>query len=111
MVKWKISEMGRRSGVTVRTLHHYDKIGLLRATARQINGPRVYQQSDLKILKMVQSLKFLGFKLSTIKGLINHSETTDQQFDLQEKIIDTEIQRLTKVKEIFKETQEELKVL
>jgi hypothetical protein len=60
---------------------------------------------------MVQSLKFLGFKLLTIKALINHSATTDQQFDLQEKIIDTEIQRLTKVKEIFKETKEELKVL
>jgi len=46
----KISELARRTGLTVRTLHHYDAIGLLRPSARSSAGYRLYDRSDIKRL-------------------------------------------------------------
>jgi DNA-binding transcriptional MerR regulator len=58
------------AGVTVRTLHHYDRLGLLRAR-RTASGYRVYRESDLERLEQIVALKFVGLPLKRIKTLLD----------------------------------------
>ena len=57
------------AGVTVRTLHHYDRLGLLRPR-RTESGYRVYRESDLERLEQIVALKFVGLPLKRIKVLL-----------------------------------------
>jgi DNA-binding transcriptional MerR regulator len=64
---WKIGELARRTGLSVRTLHHYDQIKLLRPSARTASGHRIYSSSDLARLQQIVSLRQVGFSLQQIK--------------------------------------------
>jgi DNA-binding transcriptional MerR regulator len=64
---WKIGQLARRTGLTVRTLHHYDQIRLLRPSARSASGHRIYSPSDLARLQQIVSLRQVGFSLTQIK--------------------------------------------
>ena len=66
----KVSEI---SGVSVRTLHHYDKIGLL-SPQKQENGYRYYSEEDMSYLQMILFYKYLGFPLKTIKELLKQED-------------------------------------
>jgi DNA-binding transcriptional MerR regulator len=55
------------AGVTVRTLHHYDAIGLLRPTGRTENGYRRYSEADLERLQRILFYRELGFGLDRIR--------------------------------------------
>jgi DNA-binding transcriptional MerR regulator len=61
------------AGVTVRTLHHYDRLGLLRAR-RTESGYRVYRESDLERLEQIVALKFVGLPLKRIKTLLDRDK-------------------------------------
>lgn len=65
------SEFADISGVTVRALHHYDRLGLLRPR-RTHNGYRIYEEGDLVRLEQIVALKFLGLPLQRIKALLDH---------------------------------------
>ena len=56
----KITEFARRAGVTVRTLHHYDSLGLLPAGDRSAAGYRLYGERELLRLQQISILKFIG---------------------------------------------------
>ncbi len=58
------------AGVTVRTLHHYDRLGLLRPR-RNESGYRVYGDRDLERLEQIVALKFLGLPLGEIRRLLD----------------------------------------
>jgi DNA-binding transcriptional MerR regulator len=64
-------EFAQRAGVTVRALHHYDRLGLLKPSARTAAGYRVYSDRDLIRLEQIVALKFIGFPLSQIRDLLN----------------------------------------
>jgi MerR family transcriptional regulator, thiopeptide resistance regulator len=66
----KVGEVARRTGLTVRTLHHYDELGLVSPSARTAAGHRIYTDGDLALLQAVSSLKQLGFSLVEISGLL-----------------------------------------
>lgn len=59
----KIGQLARQTGLTVRTLHHYDAIGLLRPSGRAENGYRMYNRTDVARLHQVQALRRLGLSL------------------------------------------------
>ncbi|MDR2327529.1 MAG: MerR family transcriptional regulator [Acidovorax sp.] len=63
---FSVGEVARRAGVTVRTLHHYDHIGLVCPSARSEAGYRLYSAPDMERLLAVQSLKRLGLGLEAI---------------------------------------------
>ena len=63
---WKIGELAQRTGLTVRTLHHYDEIGLLSPAARSDGGHRVYDEAGVQRLYRIVSLRSLGFPLEAI---------------------------------------------
>lgn len=67
----KISEFAKRSGVTVKTLLHYDKIGLLQPSLKTQAGYRIYCDEDFINLQQIITLKFIGLSLEEIKQLIN----------------------------------------
>jgi len=66
----KAREFAELAGVTVRTLHHYDRLGLLRP-GRNGSGYRVYRERDLERLEQIVALKFLGLPLRRIKALLS----------------------------------------
>ena len=61
------------SGVSVRTLHHYDEIGLLSPQKKE-NGYRYYTEEDMTFLQMILFYKYLGFSLKTIKELLKKGD-------------------------------------
>ena len=61
-----VGAVARMSGVTVRTLHHYDEIGLLRPSGRSDNGYRRYADGDLERLQRILFYRELGFGLDDI---------------------------------------------
>lgn len=63
---WKAGQLARLTGLTVRTLHHYDQLGLLSPSARSEAGHRLYTADDLSRLQQIVSLKQLGLALSEI---------------------------------------------
>ncbi len=67
---YQAAEFARTAGVTVRALHHYDRIGLLKP-ARTAGGYRLYGARDFVRLQQIVTLKFIGFSLNQIKDLLD----------------------------------------
>jgi len=68
-VTCSIHEFARLAGVTVKALHHYDRLGLLRPR-RTESGYRVYGDNDLERLEQIVALKYLGLPLKQIRILL-----------------------------------------
>ncbi len=67
---WKVGELAKRTGVTVRTLHHYDEIGLLRPSWHTESGHRLYTAGDVARLQQILSLRQLGFALEQVRNCL-----------------------------------------
>ena len=65
------NEFADLAGVTVRTLHHYDRIGLFKPSGHTNAGYRLYRRPDLVRLQQIVTLKFIGFSLQEIKELLD----------------------------------------
>ena len=63
---WRVGALSAETGLTIRTLHHYDAIGLVRPSARTSGGHRVYSQPDVERLYAALVLRSLGVPLSEI---------------------------------------------
>src|SRR5437868_6970760 len=73
----QVSEVARLSGVSVRTLHHYDEIGLLCPSERSEAGYRLYAPADLERLQQVLFFRELDFPLVEVQRILD-----DPEFDL-----------------------------
>jgi DNA-binding transcriptional MerR regulator len=69
----KVGELARRTGLTVRTLHHYDEIGLLRPSSHTDSGHRLYTTGDVARLQQVVSLRQLGFSLEEVRSCLDRN--------------------------------------
>jgi DNA-binding transcriptional MerR regulator len=67
-------EFAELAGVTVRTLHHYDRLGLLKPSRYTEAGYRLYGERDFARLQQIVMLKFIGLSLKEIKELLNQRE-------------------------------------
>jgi DNA-binding transcriptional MerR regulator len=67
---YRICEFAERAGVTVKALHHYDRLGLLKPR-RSDAGYRIYADRDLERLEQIVALKFIGLPLKEIKTLLD----------------------------------------
>jgi DNA-binding transcriptional MerR regulator len=79
---WSIAEVARLSGVTSRTLRHYDEIGLLPPAYAAANGYRYYEQDELLRLQQILVLRELGVGLPEIGRILD--EQTDRIAALRE---------------------------
>lgn len=68
-------EFAKRAGVTIRALHHYDRLGLLKPSGRTNAGYRVYSDRDFARLEQIVALKFIGFPLFQIRELLRRKDT------------------------------------
>lgn len=66
----KVGDLARRCGLTVRTLHHYDAIGLLTPSARSDAGYRLYHRGDIARLHQIQALRRFGLSLADIGTIL-----------------------------------------
>lgn len=70
----KIGQLARQTGLTVRTLHHYDAIGLLRPSGRTDNGYRLYDGADVARLFRIQALRRLGLSLEETGATLDRED-------------------------------------
>lgn len=70
----KVGELAKRTGVSVRTLHYYDEIGLLSPAQRSEAGYRLYAAEDIVRLQQIKSLRQLGFTLEEIREWLDHPD-------------------------------------
>lgn len=106
----KVGELAKRTGLTVRTLHHYDEIGLLNPSLHTNAGYRLYTAADVARLQQVLSLRQLGFSLEEIRDCLDrpdfsplevirmHVARLREQIELQRKLCD----RLEAIAEHFR---------
>lgn len=71
---WKIGELAKLTGLSIRTLHYYEEIGLLAASERTEGGHRVYTAADLTRLQRILSLRQLDFPLEDIQACLDRPE-------------------------------------
>ncbi len=91
---WRIGEVAKATGLTVRTLHHYDALGLLVPSARSEAGYRLYSDGDVRRLYRILALRGMGFPLEEIGSTLvregedprpavrRHLERIDEQLRL-----------------------------
>ena len=96
--EWRIGEVAKASGLTVRALHHYDEIGLLVPSRRSGAGYRLYSDDDVRRLYRILALRGLGFTLEEIGGALlregedprpavrRHLERIDEQLRLARRL-------------------------
>jgi MerR family transcriptional regulator, thiopeptide resistance regulator len=70
----KVGELAKRTGLTVRTLHHYDEIGLLKPSLHTEVGYRLYTPADVARLQQVLSLRQLGFSLEEVRHCLDRPD-------------------------------------
>ncbi len=67
----KVGDLARLAGVSVRTLHHYEEIGLLVPSGRTDAGHRLYAPSDVARLARITGLTALGFSLAAVRTCLD----------------------------------------
>jgi DNA-binding transcriptional MerR regulator len=68
--EWRVGELARATRVTVRALHHYDRLGLLVPSARTTGGHRCYTGDDVRRLHVILALRGFGLSLSEIRDTL-----------------------------------------
>ena len=110
----QVGELAKRTGLTVRTLHHYDDMGLLKPSLHSEAGYRLYTRGDVARLQQVLSLRQLGFALEEIRDCLDrpgfaplevirlHVARLREQIELQRKLCE----RLEALAEHFRTAEE-----
>lgn len=96
---FRVGELAKRTGVSVRALHHYDAIGLLAPSRRSESRYRLYDREDVVRLQEIKSLRQLGFSLEEIRDLLAarrltplgvvemHLQRVREQMELQRQLL------------------------
>ncbi len=109
--RFAVGDVARLAGVSVRTLHHYDAIGILRPAGREDNGYRVYVREDLERLQRILAYRELGFELTAIGELLD-DPTTDRLEHLrrQATLLDARLERMQAMRSGLHKTMEALQM-
>jgi DNA-binding transcriptional MerR regulator len=106
-VSYSVGQVAGFAGVTVRTLHHYDDIGLLVPSERSHAGHRRYNDGDLDRLQQVLFYRELGFPLDEVAALLDDPET-DPRAHLRRRhdLLTARIEKLQKMAEAVEHAME-----
>jgi DNA-binding transcriptional MerR regulator len=106
---YTVSQVARMAGVTIRTLHHYDQIGLLSPAARTEAGYRLYQEPDLLRLQQILFFKELDMPLAEVRQILD-DPSFDQVTALEHhrQLLQQQMERLTRLLNTIDKTIEGL---
>ena len=91
---WTVGQVAALAGVSVRTLHHYDEIGLLRPSGRTHGGYRTYDRGDLERLAQVVAYRELGFSLEHVSAVLDGHVAAADHLREQHRLLRERIARL-----------------
>jgi MerR family transcriptional regulator, thiopeptide resistance regulator len=77
-IGFKVGDLAKQTGVSVRTLHYYDEIGLLSPSQRTESGYRLYGEADIIRLQQIVSLRQIGFSLDQIRSCLEQEQFSPQ---------------------------------
>lgn len=102
---YKVQEVATIAGVSVRTLHHYDSIGLMKPSNIGSNRYRYYNDDDLKLLQHILFLKELGFSLKKIQELVAAGFDAAYALNQHTELLRKKKERIEKLIENAEQTQ------
>ncbi len=105
---YSISEVAKKLNLSVYTLRYYDKEGLIPFVKRSVSGTRMFKESDINALNIIECLKSTGMPIKEIKNFINWcsegDSTLQQRYDLF-------IERKARVEAQMKEMKKTLELI
>ena len=106
----KVGELARRTGLTVRTLHHYDEIGLLTPSRHTPAGHRLYGEAEVERLQQIASLRHLGLPLDEIRDCLTRPEySLERILELQIERLEEQIQRQGRLRDLIQHLRDRLR--
>jgi len=107
---YTVAKLAKISGVSIRTLHWYDEIGLLKPAYHGANGYRYYEEERLLVLQQVLFFRELGFELKQIEAILKRSDF-DRMAALSShrKVLEKNVERTKKLIKTIDRTIEHLK--
>lgn len=107
---YTIAPVAQLAGISVRTLRHYDRIGLLRPSAHTQAGYRLYGEADLLRLQQILFLRELDFPLERIRALLTAPDfDLAQALSAQAKILQARSERFSRLSMLAQDTLDNLK--
>lgn len=108
MKTYSISEAAKELNLTVYTLRYYDKEGLMPFVERTPSGTRVFKESDISALKIIECLKATGMPIKEIKSFIDWcsdgDSTLQQRYDMfmeRKATVEAQMEELRKTMEVI----------
>ncbi len=106
----KVGELAEKAGLTVRTLHHYDEIGLLRPGRRTAAGHRLYGRVEVERLQQIASLRHLGLPLDEIAACLSRPDyTLGRVLDLHVERIERQLARDGRLLDLVRSLRDRLR--
>ncbi len=100
--RWRIGELAAATGLTVRTLHHYEHIGLLAPAARTEGRQRLYDEHDVQRLYQIRALRDLGLPLEEVGRMLeDDGATLGDVLRAHLARVDSELQRLGRLRTLL----------
>ncbi|MDN3296115.1 MerR family transcriptional regulator [Streptomyces ficellus] len=110
-MSYSVGQVAGFANVTVRTLHHYDEIGLLSPSGRSHAGHRRYDDADLDRLQQILFYRELGFPLDEVAALLDDPDADPQEhLRRQHQLLTTRIAELRKMAEAVEHAMEARKM-
>lgn len=90
-MSYTVGEVSRSAGVSIRTLHHYEQVGLVTPSARSQAGYRLYDEGDLERLQRVLFYRELGFSLDQIAAVLASPKDVMDHLEYQHRLLSERI--------------------
>jgi DNA-binding transcriptional MerR regulator len=97
--RWRVGALARLTGLTVRTLHHYEAIGLLGPPARTESGHRLYDEAAVQRLYRVCALRSLGVPLDEIRTLVDDGSSVASVLNEHLARVEQRVEELTRLRD------------
>ncbi|MGN7313009.1 MerR family transcriptional regulator [Alkalicoccobacillus gibsonii] len=105
---YSIGEVAKTLDLTVHTLRYYDKEGLMPFVERSPSGQRLFKDSDIDALKIIQCLKLTGMPLKEIKGFIQWCQEGDSSLNQRYEMF---LERKAKVEAQMEELKKTMEII
>ncbi|MDW5610092.1 MULTISPECIES: MerR family transcriptional regulator [Mycolicibacterium] len=96
---WRVGELARTSGLSVRALHHYEQVGLMSARGRTSGGHRLYSSEDVRRLYQIRALREFGLSLTETASALDGSVSLDSVLRTHLQHVETRLAQLSSLRD------------